>query len=100
MPGDGTGIAASIDGLWGDKLPALSFLSRNEHNANRAALPSGAPAAASTSYGTVNTLNQYPTVAGSTLSYDTRGNLTTDPTNPLGATTFAYDPENRIGIRS
>lgn len=47
-------------------------------------------------YGTVNKLNQYPTVAlnGGTpvaITYDNNGNLTGD-----GTWTYSYDPENRL----
>jgi RHS repeat-associated protein len=38
-----------------------------------------------------NQLNQYATVGSSTLSYDTRGNLTAD-----GTRTLAYDADNRL----
>ncbi len=38
-----------------------------------------------------NGLNQYSAVAGTSFSYDTNGNLTSDGTN-----TFVYDTENRL----
>ena len=39
----------------------------------------------------VNGLNQYTSVAGTTHTYDLNGNLTSD-----GATSFVYDAENRL----
>ena len=48
-------------------------------------------ATASTSYAAANTLNQYPSVNGTTFGYDLKGNLTTD-----GTWSFAYDAENRL----
>jgi len=42
-------------------------------------------------YAAANSLNQYPSVNGQTLSYDTRGNLTGD-----GVWTYSYDAENRM----
>jgi RHS repeat-associated protein len=44
----------------------------------------------STSY-SINNLNQYTSVAGTNLTYDTRGNLTGD-----GVWTFGYDYENHL----
>lgn len=43
------------------------------------------------SYGSANSLNQYPTAGGATLSYDTKGNLTGD-----GTWTYGYDDENML----
>ncbi len=48
-------------------------------------------AAGTTAYGTANNLNQYPTVAGVTQSYNTSGCLTGD-----GTWTFGYDTENHM----
>ena len=48
-------------------------------------------AAGTTAYGTANNLNQYPTVAGVTQSYNTNGCLTGD-----GTWTFGYDTENHM----
>jgi YD repeat-containing protein len=42
-------------------------------------------------YGAANNLNQYPSVNGQTISYDTRGNMTGD-----GVFTYTYDAENRM----
>lgn len=39
----------------------------------------------------VNGLNQYSAVSGTSLTYDTRGNLTND-----GTTTYSYDTANRL----
>lgn len=66
------------------------------HQWNDAAISNGAfrylPATTgSTAYGTVNAVNQYPTVGGATFAYDTRGNLTSD-----GTLSLTYDPENRL----
>jgi len=50
------------------------------------------PSAASTNtYAAVNVLNQYPSVNSVAISYDTKGNLTSD-----GTWTYAYDAENRL----
>jgi RHS repeat-associated protein len=49
------------------------------------------PTAATTTYATANTLNQYPSVNGVSQTYDTRGNLTSD-----GTWTYAYDAENHL----
>jgi RHS repeat-associated protein len=48
----------------------------------------------STSY-SVSTLNQYSSVGGTNLTYDTRGNLTGD-----GVWTFSYDHENHLILAS
>ena len=66
------------------------------HQWNDAAISNGAfrylpQATGSTTYGTVNAVNQYPTVGGATFAYDTRGNLTSD-----GTLSLTYDPENRL----
>ncbi|MGD9681613.1 MAG: RHS repeat-associated core domain-containing protein [Candidatus Obscuribacterales bacterium] len=50
------------------------------------------PAATATiSYGSVNSLNQYPTVGGATLSYNDDGCLTGD-----GTWTYTYDADNML----
>ena len=50
------------------------------------------PSAAGTeSYGSANGVNQYPTVGGSTYSYNSAGALTGD-----GVWTFGYDTENHL----
>ncbi len=59
-----------------------------------------APGAGTDNYGTINNLNQYPsmTPAGGTaqaLSYDPNGNLIGD-----GAMNLAYDPKNRLVLVS
>jgi RHS repeat-associated protein len=45
---------------------------------------------------TINGLNQYTAVAGSTLLYDANGNVTSDPAAGVGGTTYIYDGENRL----
>jgi len=45
---------------------------------------------------TVNGLNQYTAVAGSTYLYDASGNVTSDPAAGTGGTTYIYDGENRL----
>lgn len=42
-------------------------------------------------YGSANNMNQYPTVAGNSISYDDNGCLTDD-----GTFAFAYDTENQL----
>lgn len=51
-------------------------------------------APASQSY-SVNGLNQYTSIAGSTYQYDDNGNLTLEPGAP-SSTTYGYDVENRL----
>lgn len=48
-------------------------------------------AAGSTSYGTADSVNKYPSVGGSSYSYDGNGNLTGD-----GTWSFGYDTENHL----
>ncbi len=48
-------------------------------------------AAGTTTYGTANNLNQYPTVGGVTQTFNTNGCLTGD-----GTWTFGYDTENHL----
>lgn len=48
-------------------------------------------AAGTTTYGTANNLNQYPTVGGVAQTYNTNGCLTGD-----GTWTFGYDTENHL----
>jgi len=50
-----------------------------------------APPSASSSYATVNNLNQYPSVDGGSLTWDGNGNLAT-----ISGATYAHDPENRM----
>jgi len=49
------------------------------------------PAALSTTYATADNVNKYPTVGGTTYSYDSNKNLTGD-----GVWTYAYDTENHL----
>jgi len=53
------------------------------------------PAAGTTTY-TPNNLNQYGAINGNTLNYDGSGNLITDPTAALGASTYSWDTRNRL----
>lgn len=48
-------------------------------------------AATTTTYSTANTVNQYPSVGGSTYSYDGNGNLSSD-----GTWTYTFDTENHL----
>jgi YD repeat-containing protein len=67
--------------------PASQIVSRDSSNAAY----SSAPAPDGTRSYSVNGLNQYTSVGGTALSYDSNGNLTSD-----GATSFVYDAENRL----
>jgi RHS repeat-associated protein len=67
--------------------PASQILSRIESND---AYKSTTSDTAARNY-SVNGLNQYTSVAGTTHTYDANGNLTFD-----GATSFVYDAENRL----
>jgi RHS repeat-associated protein len=51
------------------------------------------PTGTATAYGGANAVNQVPTIGGTAMAYDTRGNLTTDGTT---GTTYLYDAENRM----
>lgn len=68
------------------------FATRRSYRANRnpPSQYTWTTPAASRTY-TRNGLNQYTTISGTGLSYDLRGNLTSD-----GARTFGYDYENRL----
>jgi YD repeat-containing protein len=70
-----------------DYNPASQIISRIESND---AYKSNTPDGPARNY-SVNGLNQYTSVAGTTHSYDLNGNLTSD-----GTTSFVYDAENRL----
>jgi RHS repeat-associated protein len=56
------------------------------------------PTSGATTY-VPNNMNQYSTVNGLALGYDSKGNLTSDPRGNLagdGPATYAYDAENRL----
>jgi RHS repeat-associated protein len=67
--------------------PASQIITRTESSD---AYASPTPDAPNRSY-SVNGLNQYTSVAGTTHAYDLNSNLTSD-----GATSFVYDSENRL----
>ena len=67
--------------------PASQIITRTESND---AYANPTPDAPTRSY-SVNGLNQYTSVAGTTHAYDLNSNLTSD-----GATSFVYDAENRL----
>jgi RHS repeat-associated protein len=53
------------------------------------------PVGATTAYGTANAVDQYPTVGGNTLSWDSNGNLAA-----YNGFTFTHDSENRLTAAS
>lgn len=67
--------------------PASQVITRTQSNDTYA---STTPDGVTRSY-SINGLNQYTSVAGTTHAYDLNSNLTSD-----GATTFVYDAENRL----
>jgi RHS repeat-associated protein len=67
--------------------PASQIITRDDSNdAYKSTTPDGPARDYS-----VNGLNQYTSVAGTTHTYDSNGNLTSD-----GTTSFVYDAENRL----
>ncbi len=91
---DLTGLAHDLAGGAGDVTyangfsPAHQIVSEATSNASYVWQP---PALASDSYGAVNALNQYPSVNGDALTWDSNGNLLT-----ANGWTYGHDPENRL----
>jgi RHS repeat-associated protein len=75
---------------------ALTYGFNKVHQENSRSVTDGAylwhPSVGGTvSYGTANSINEYPTVGGASYSYDGNGNLQSD-----GTWTYSYDTENHL----
>src|ERR1019366_3015348 len=87
-----TGVAHDLNGTTNDVTFGLSYNPANQILARTSTNDTytGHPANQNISY-TANGLNQYSAVAGTSFTYDSRGNLTSD-----GTRTFTYDIENHL----
>lgn len=89
---DLTGLAEAFTG----SSVVFAYGFNNVHQENSRSVSDGTylwhpGAGGTTTYGTANSVNEYPTVGGSSYSYDGNGNLKSD-----GTWTYTYDTENHL----
>jgi len=95
--GDMLTLAHNLGGTGNDNTYTYTYYNSHQVASDAASVaawkwqPSCATPPCTDAYAAANTLNQYPSVNGQTISYDTKGNLTGD-----GVWTYSYDAENRM----